>query len=480
VLGAAWRRFPGDFWVNHELGWSSWSGDRFERPEEAVRFLTGAVAGRPGSSVAHYGLGVALYAGGQMEEAIGAYRQALALDPKLAQAHTNLGVALHAKGQLDEAIAAHRRAILVDPTYAGAHTNLGLALYSRGQLKEAVAAHRQAVRLRPTFAEAHTNLGNALRANGQVDEAIAAHGRAIALEPQFAEAHTNLGLALYDKGQFGEAIAAHRRAIRLDPKLAQAPYNLGLALAARGQWDEASRAHRQAIRLDPKDGKSHGALGQALLRQGKFAEAQAATRRCLDLLPPNHPLRPFVTQQLRQCEHGLALEGRLPALLRGQAKPAGAAERLALAQLCQGHRQLYSASARFYAEAFAEQPRLAQNPQAGHRYDAACAAALAAGGHGKDAAKPDDQTRARLRRQALAWLRADLTAWALLAEKAAPQARQQARRRLRHWRQDPDLGGLRDKAELARLPEAERRACRELWAEVDALLRRAQPKPDQP
>jgi hypothetical protein len=52
---------------------------------------------------------------------------------------------------------------------------------------------------------------------------------------------------------------------------------------------------------------------------------------------------------------------------------------------------------------------------------------------------------------------------------------------MRHWRQDPALGGLRDKAELARLPEAERAACRRLWAEVDAVLARAgAAAPDRP
>jgi hypothetical protein len=50
------------------------------------------------------------------------------------------------------------------------------------------------------------------------------------------------------------------------------------------------------------------------------------------------------------------------------------------------------------------------------------AAALAAGGHGKDAATLGEQERAGLRRQALTWLRADLGAGAALTEKAAPLA----------------------------------------------------------
>jgi hypothetical protein len=41
-----------------------------------------------------------------------------------------------------------------------------------------------------------------------------------------------------------------------------------------------------------------------------------------------------------------------------------------------------------------------------YRYNAACCAALAAGGQGKDADKLDDKERARLREQACDWLRA--------------------------------------------------------------------------
>jgi hypothetical protein len=41
------------------------------------------------------------------------------------------------------------------------------------------------------------------------------------------------------------------------------------------------------------------------------------------------------------------------------------------------------------------------------------------------------------------------------------------------WHQDIDLAGIRDDADLAKLPEAERVAFRKLWADVDALLKTA-------
>jgi hypothetical protein len=47
---------------------------------------------------------------------------------------------------------------------------------------------------------------------------------------------------------------------------------------------------------------------------------------------------------------------------------------------------------------------------------------------------------------------------------------------LRHWKQDADLAGVRDKEALEKLPEAERTEWRKLWAEVDELIAKADRK----
>jgi hypothetical protein len=47
------------------------------------------------------------------------------------------------------------------------------------------------------------------------------------------------------------------------------------------------------------------------------------------------------------------------------------------------------------------------------------------------------------------------------------------REALNSWKVDPDLAGIRDEEELAKLPAAEREAWRALWRGVDAVLARA-------
>ncbi len=79
----------------------------------------------------------------------------------------------------------------------------------------------------------------------------------------------------------------------------------------------------------------------------------------------------------------------------------------------------------------------------------------------------------RWRKQAIDWLEADLTAWSKILESGSPQVRQSITQTLQHWKAESDLAGIRDEPALGKLPEAEQKACRALWAEVEALLAKA-------
>ena len=168
----------------------------------------------------------------------------------------------------------------------------------------------------------------------------------------------------------------------------------------------------------------------------------------------------------------MAARDKLSAFQNGSYTPASNAERLALAEWCQIEKLNHTAT-RLYAAAFAADPKLADDLEAGHRYSAACYAALAAAGQGEDAAKLDDKDKARLRQQALDWLRADLALRTRQLESGQPADRTAAQQALRHWQQDRDLAGLRDAAALAKLLPEERAACERLWADVAALVKKA-------
>jgi Flp pilus assembly protein TadD len=410
-----------------------------------------------------------------VEEAITEYREALRLKPDYANAHNGLGNALDDRGKPAEAIAEYRQALRIKPDDPLVRTNLGDALSDQGKVEEAITEYREALRLKPDYANAHNGLGNALDDQGKPAEAIAEYREALRLKPNHPQAHYNLGSTLKDQGKVEESIAEYREALRLKPDYSEAHYNLGNALKAQGKLDEAIAEYRAAIRLKPDDAEAHCNLGHVLREQGKYAESLSALRTG-HALGSKRPGWPYPSADwVRQVEQLVTLADRLPALLRGDEKPKDNAERLALAQMRSDTKQ-FAAAARLWAEALESDPKLADNLQAGNRYNAACAAARAGSGQGKDEPPLDEAARTRWRKQAIDWLKADLAAWSKTLGGGLDQARQVVSLILQHWKADPDLAGLREPEALARLPKDEQKACRALWAEVDGLLAKTRQK----
>lgn len=163
---------------------------------------------------------------------------------------------------------------------------------------------------------------------------------------------------------------------------------------------------------------------------------------------------------------------RLPGVFRGEAGLIDAAERLRFAEVCHLTKRFANAASLF-EKAFTDRPQLADDMQAAHRYNAACAAALAGCGQGMDGDKLSTAERARWRRQARSWLQADLAVWAgkLAGGNAADRPR--VKTMMRHWQADADLAGLREPGALGKWSARERGEWLALWKEVGALLEQA-------
>jgi serine/threonine-protein kinase len=209
-----------------------------------------------------------------------------------------------------------------------------------------------------------------------------------------------------------------------------------------------------------------------LQQQGRFAESLAELRRGHELGSRQPGWRYPSANWVRGAARLVELEKKLPAYRQGDFQPRDNEERLGLIQVCQA-RELFLAAARLSAAAFAAEPARAEDLRTGHRYRAARLAALAAAGRGEDAAALGESGRARWRRQAVAWLRADLPLWAKRLKAGRHEDRAAVARQLRRWQAEADLAGLRDDSALKQLPADEREACLKLWADVEALLRQA-------
>ena len=241
--------------------------------------------------------------------------------------------------------------------------------------------------------------------------------------------------------------------------------------AAAADWSRAATGNPEGAKLLVEFARRLAADGQVALADTVRTKARTWLEEKLAKEPDNPAWAAELAQLLLDARHT-----RFPAILRGEDKPADNAERLAFAKFA-CDQQKFAFATRLWAEALASDPKLADDRQAQPRYNAACAAALAAAGQDQGEPSPDDAAKAKFRGQALDWLRADLALHNKQLESDKPADRDAVQQTLFHWQQDTDLAGIRDAASLSKLPPDEQQACTQLWADVAALLKKREEKP---
>lgn len=473
---------------------------------EAISRYDAALRINSRHAVAHFHYGNALRAMKQLDRAIGQFQAAVQINRRYAAAYNAMGIAFHGKNQLDQAISQFDLASQIEPANATYLANLADILRLKGRVDEALTRFQEALKINPKYAFAENGLGNTLRDKGVLDSAIPHYEKAIELDPKNAGFHANLGDALWDLGRHDVAIHKYQEALQINSKSSGIETRLGSCFLGMGKVDQAIGCFERAIRLNEKNPIAHSSLGiarlygqgrtveasthvkraaalrpndavtaynvgQALLSEARFAEAKEAVNRAVVFSARDQRYRDRFLHTLRQLEdinRLSAMDARLPAILQQKEKPASAAEALQFAWLCQV-RLRFAAAARLYAASFAADPKPADDLSSAYRHHAARCAALAAAGWGQDAPKPSDAEKVRLRGQTLEWLRADLTAWQRQIALANPASRSTARRTLALWRSDFRFFAVREKEELAKLPDEERAIWEKLWADMEAL-----------
>jgi serine/threonine-protein kinase len=449
-------------------------------------------------AASHFNSGNLENDGGRPDRGLESYGKALAIYERLAREHPDLS-------EFQSHLARVYETIGEVETTSG-HPERALASCGKAlAIRQRLARENSSMtKYQNDLALSHNIVGAIDTLRGHPKPALASYVKALAIFERLARENpaatdferalamtcNNMGAIEALTGRPERAMELYRKALAADERLARGhPESPGYASDVGGTLNNMAALDLNAKRFEQ---------ARERLRQACFWQKKALTS-----FPNNPTYRQFLRKHLmnliraakalgndseaRAAQHELdelaasdpariALDQRLTALVHGE-PPKDNRERLALANLAYA-KNFYAASARFFDDALKVDPKLADDRQSQHRYNAACAAVLAASaktiptGGGPDASLTDGE-RAQLRDQAHKWLEAELAAWTKVLESAKGADRQSVAKTLEHWRRDTDLTSIRDEAAMAKLPDGERKRWQTLWAKVDALLSRA-------
>jgi tetratricopeptide (TPR) repeat protein len=235
--------------------------------------------------IAYNGLGGALDADNQSEEALTAYQRCVEINPRYPEGQYNFGTALLNRGRLDEAVEHLNAALKWNPDYVAARNNLGKTLMMQGKLNQASSQFTTAIHSDPHNAPAYYDLGTVRMAQSRPGDAVAPFSKAIQLKPDYFDACGNLGIAYMELGRKADGLTQLSKAVELRPGDANAHSNLGLALMDADRPADAAVQFSAALQINSTDPRAHFNLARALAGQHQTADAITHYRAALGLKP---------------------------------------------------------------------------------------------------------------------------------------------------------------------------------------------------
>jgi len=195
----------------------------------AIEEIAAAVRLNPNSPWAQGVLGGALYEAKLYPAAVRHLRLALALDPKFLEAGVNLANALYAAGEVQQALAAIEAVLQQSSGLPPALLLRARLLAQLRQDEEAVESFARYRALVPADHAATLAQAACLVQLDRLDEAEALLRAVLQEAPDAASVQGRLGNVLLSQGRVPEAIAAFETALRISPRSAVSFFNLGRA-----------------------------------------------------------------------------------------------------------------------------------------------------------------------------------------------------------------------------------------------------------
>jgi tetratricopeptide (TPR) repeat protein len=175
--------------------------------------------------------------------AVEVFQQASARYPASQRMVVGLGMALYARGNYDDAVKSLLKAADLNPSEPNCYFFLSKAYDSSpSQADEVIQRFRRFAELQPNNARALYYYAMSLwKGKRSQDPGLDLHQiesllkKSLALDPKLAEAHLQLGNLYSDETAYAEAIPEYKRAIEFNSDLADAYYRLGQAYVRTGE-----------------------------------------------------------------------------------------------------------------------------------------------------------------------------------------------------------------------------------------------------
>jgi tetratricopeptide (TPR) repeat protein len=262
----AWRAVlkdrPADSEVLAHLGFLEAKQEHYK---DAVTFYRRALALNPAIPGLRLDLGLALFKGGDLKDAIGTFGILLRSEPKSSSESlrltTLIGLAHFGLGEYAAAIPYLKQATAADPQNLPFRLTLAQSCLWSKQYQCVLDVYHEIVTLNADSAEADMLAGEALDEMKDKPGAEQQFRAAVKADPKMPNVHFGLGYLLWGLLKFDEAAKEFQAELDNNPNHAQALTYLADSDMQLGHPEAASPLLEKAIHIDPKIERAHLDLG---------------------------------------------------------------------------------------------------------------------------------------------------------------------------------------------------------------------------
>ena len=257
---------------------------KYQEAEEAWRSVAKA---QPADAEAYAHLGFLEARQDRYKQAVPLYRKALALNPAIPGLRLNLGLALFKGGELKEAIATFLLLLKSAPPSSPEAQRLtaliGIAEYGVGAYAAAIPYLETAAANEPQNLQFRLLLAHSCLSMRQFQCVLDAYREILTLNAESAEADMLAGEAEDEMQNHAAAIEQFRAAVKADPREPNVHFGLAYLLWTQNQFEEAAKEFQAELDNVPTNAQAIAFLADCYMQLNRSSEAMPLIEKALSI-----------------------------------------------------------------------------------------------------------------------------------------------------------------------------------------------------